>query len=283
MKRVIGRFSFTSETTPPLPSMKQYRVYQAPWLAFYSRDFYRDVAREWRGTGLGYLFMLVALISLMLCVRLHFQSQKAPGEARPFLEQFPEELTITKGIISTKENAPYTFNDPETGKATVIIDTRQEKPPTDLGDVKLFVARTKIAFQKNKYETRVFDLAAIDNLVLTPQKLERWIGIFFKWIATVLFPFVLGGLYFYRCVQALLFSVVTLILLKIFKAELGYGAVLRLTVIAMSAPLLVFEIVRIAGQKLPLAGTLYFFIVLALIFFAAHSQKEQTPPVQDAR
>ena len=251
-------------------------------MAFYSKEFYRDVAWEWRGTGFGYLFILVGFVSLMMCVELHQKTQKLPAEVRPFLEKFPEELTITKGVISTKESLPYIFNDPDTKEPMVIIDTSQEKPPADLGSVKVFVARTKIAFQKSKYETRVFDLSSIDNLVLTPKKLEQWVETFFKWIAAVLFPFVLAWFYFYRIIQALLFSIATVILLKVFKTQLGYGAALRLTVMAMSAPLLVLELVEIASHRVPRAGTIYFFAVLGLIFLAAHAQKEAPPQSQDA-
>ena len=41
--------------------MKQFGLLRAIWLSFYSPELYRDVARNWRGFGLLYLTVLLAL------------------------------------------------------------------------------------------------------------------------------------------------------------------------------------------------------------------------------
>ena len=43
----------------------RYKLFQPLFLSFYSAALYRDVAKRWRGTGLAYLLMLLALSCLI--------------------------------------------------------------------------------------------------------------------------------------------------------------------------------------------------------------------------
>jgi hypothetical protein len=41
--------------------MRRYSIFHPLVLAFYSKPLYQDVGRRWKGTGLGYLLLLLAV------------------------------------------------------------------------------------------------------------------------------------------------------------------------------------------------------------------------------
>ena len=82
--------------------MKQFGPLQAIWMSFYSAELYRDVARNWRGSGLLYLTIVLALCWLPTPVRWFvnlrgFATTEAPKIAR----QFPD-INISNGVMQAR-------------------------------------------------------------------------------------------------------------------------------------------------------------------------------------
>lgn len=50
--------------------MKQYASWQAPFYSFWSKSFYRDVTKNWRGAGYGYLFSLICFTCLFMFINI---------------------------------------------------------------------------------------------------------------------------------------------------------------------------------------------------------------------
>ncbi len=48
--------------------MSKYSPFQIPLLSFYATDLYRDMALNKKGSGFGYLFLLLALCWLLLII-----------------------------------------------------------------------------------------------------------------------------------------------------------------------------------------------------------------------
>ena len=56
-------------------SPRRYGFWQAVGFSFYSRELYRDVKDNWKGTGLGFLFFIWAVVGIPRAVQ--FQSRDA--------------------------------------------------------------------------------------------------------------------------------------------------------------------------------------------------------------
>ncbi|MEI8064427.1 MAG: hypothetical protein WCH84_10225, partial [Verrucomicrobiota bacterium] len=70
--------------------MKKFSVFHPIVFAFFSKELYRGVARNWKGTGFCYLLLLVALSWLPGMLKLHTGINKFATESAPkFVRQIP--------------------------------------------------------------------------------------------------------------------------------------------------------------------------------------------------
>ena len=108
--------------------MREYSLLQAPGLAFFSKDLYRDVAKNWTGLGFGYLLMVLSVSWLFSMGPI---SSELGGffnkEAPELIAQVPE-LVIKGGELSINEPQPYYIVDPASGENAAIIDTTGPVP-----------------------------------------------------------------------------------------------------------------------------------------------------------
>ena len=252
---------------------KQYRIYHIPLLAFFSKELYRDVARNWKGAAFGYLFLLLALCWIPLATSLHqglagFVDREAPK----LVSQIPE-MTITDGEMSIDEPEPYFIRDPDTGAALVVIDTTGQI--TSLADTEAVGLVTKNAgtFEKNAYETRIFSFQDIDHFVLTQGKIYGWLDIVKRFAAPVLYPFCVLGVFVYRILQVLLYAAFGLLIARIVKTELSYDSLLRLSVVAVTPAIIVATLLAMASIHLPMGGLWYFLATMSYLTFGILAAK----------
>ena len=82
------------------------RQWHAPYLCFFSREFYLAVARQWQGSGLGYLFLLLAVVTIPLT----FQVAGVLDQVRNvYMQHVIDELppmSIAQGILSPDVEQP---------------------------------------------------------------------------------------------------------------------------------------------------------------------------------
>ena len=252
---------------------KRFKIYHIPVLAFFSRELYRDVARNWKGTTFGYLFLLLLVCWIPLAMNLHrgvadFVEQEAPK----LVSQIPE-ITITDGEVSIDEPEPYYIRDPDTGAALVVIDTTGEI--SSLADTEAvgLVTKNAVTFEKNAYETRTFSFRDIDYFVLTQGKIYGWLDIVKRFAAPVLYPFCVLGVFVYRILQALLYAAFGLLITRIVKTELSYDSLLRLSVVAVTPAIIVATLLAMASIHLPMGGLWYFLATMSYLTFGILAAK----------
>lgn len=257
---------------------KQYRFYHIPVLAFFSRALYRDVARNWKGTAFGYLFLLLVLCWIPAIMSMHrglaeFVDQEAPK----LVSQIPE-MTITDGEVSIGEPEPYIIRAPDTGEALVVIDTTGQI--TTLADTEAvgLVTKHAVTFEKNAYESRTFSFRDIDHFVLTQEKIYGWLDVGKRFAAPVLYPFCVVGGFIYRVVQALLYAALGLLIARIVKTELSYDSLLRLSVVAVTPAIIVATLLTMAGTRLPMGGLWYFLATMGYLTFGIRAAKPEEEP-----
>jgi hypothetical protein len=84
------------------------------------------------------------------------------------------------------------------------------------------------------------------------------------------FPFSLLFLYIGRILQALFFSLISLIMASIAGITLPYASLLRLTVVAMTPVLLIETVLGSLAISIPGWGWIGFLILLGYLFFAVN-------------
>lgn len=261
--------------------MSKYTIFQIPLLSFYSTDLYRDMALNKKGIGFGYLFLLLAFCWLLIMIAMDNRIDDYFDEYSPgFLAQFPE-ITIQNGKASIREPQPYYIDDPETGRPLAVIDTTGAITSLDQTDAVILLNRERVIFEKNKIETRTFELSEFEDMVIGRELISTWIEATKSYMFIVMYPFALAGSYFYRVIQMLLYAVVGLLFASILKTKLEYSQLLRLSVVAVTPSILIKTLMWISGINLPMSGLLYFGLTMVYLYLGIKATTE-TEPEQEA-
>jgi hypothetical protein len=254
--------------------MAEYSPVRAPLMAWFSGALYRDVARNWTGVSFQYLFVLVAiswLVTMALLWTRMAQLVDRP-DAQAVIRQIPA-ISITSGRLSIDKPSPYFIRDPATGKPVVVIDTSDKPLELEESDERVLVTATRVVARKSAFETREYDLSSISSFRFDQNQVRSWLKALQTWLPPVLFllclPFVFAG----HALQAVVYGAIGLAFSGISKANLTYGALMRLSVTAMTPVIVLSTIQILAGINIPYWSLLAVLVVLVYLFIAVRSSR----------
>jgi hypothetical protein len=257
--------------------MKRYALFQAFWRSFYSKDFYNDVARNWKGVGFLHLLLLVAIVWLFIMIKAQVGlSRFVDIEAPKVVSQLPP-IQITNGRVSVDAPMPYYIKEPSTGLVLFIIDTTGEVDSLDNTEARVLLTKNKLIGKKKSAETRMYDLSGVEDFYLDSAIITKWFSVFKTWFLIAAYPFVVAFVYAYRIVQALLYAAIGLIFASIFKVNLRYAALIRLSVMAVTPAIILNTVVSLTGAHIPYWSLLCFVIAMAYLFFGVKSSRLPEP------
>lgn len=257
--------------------MRRYSVFHPLILSFFSRSLYRDVGKNWRGTGLLYLFFVLALLWIPTMIKGYVGLARfTDTDAREISRQIPP-ITIRNGHASTTVPMPHYITIPRTGETLALIDTRDNTNASNTS-VPLVLTETKLVMNKGGSETRVYDLSGVQNFFVDQTRVEGWLDLLRRWFFPVLYPLALLFSFVFRGIQILIYALIGLLFARMLNANLDYKALMRLAAISITPVLalnLLFEFVPVY-----IPGWLLFGIVieLAYLFFAVKVNAEPDVP-----
>jgi hypothetical protein len=250
-------------------------------LSFFSRDLYRDVAGNWKGAGLLYQLMVIALATLVVAIRLHLGiAEFAAHEAPPVIAQVPT-IRIVRGEVSVNRLTPVTIRNPKSGKAVAIIDTSGKITSLEGTEARLLLTRNQAIVLRRPGFTQVYDLRNINNLQLDRPTLTRWLGMLAGWFAILCSPFILAGLYFGRLLVLLIGSTVLFLVAKGSNRVLDFAASTRLASVALTPATLLEIALDAIGTKPGFWGFLWLLLAGGYLAFAYRSGRGEAPAPGD--
>ena len=250
--------------------MRRYSIVQAIPLSFFSRALYRDVARSWRGIGLAYLVLLVALLTLVVAIRTRVALDGwVRGDAQRMADQIPR-LVIRHRVVEFDRPMPFTIHD-SAGAALVIVDTTGQVVSLDSLAAQVLVTADHVIYRKSAAETRVFDLSAVRDFTLDSTLAKRWLGLLSIWAAPVVAPFVFVGFLLCRLVQQLVVAAIGLLVGRLARVAFDFAASMRLAVVAMTPALILEPALEAIRAKPPGWGLLWPVITLAYLVWAVRA------------
>ena len=250
--------------------MTKHRFWQAPYLSWFSREFYQSVLGSWRGLGLAYLLFFLAIIWLINLVQINpFLTEIKEDYVLPVVEQMPR-LEFDGAEMSTNVETPYVIR--VDGEVVAIVD-----PDADVGavsgitsDVGLVFTRTGVIVTQDGGVPRETPwVAGIDYL--DKERLTAWAGLFESWARALLYPFGLAGSFLFRFVEALVLALVALVIGNTQGRPLTYVQAVRLTVVAVSVAVMVQTFLTVANVSIPAWWFVSFLIVAIYQYFGVTS------------
>ena len=242
-------------------------------LSFHSKELYRDVARKWKGTGLVYLAVLLAICWAAQIVKMQFGlSHFAAGEGAVLVKQIPD-ITISHGEVSTNVETPYLLKD-QNGRDIAIIDLTGQYSSLENTTAKVLLTRDHLSFRDGS-RVRDIDLKELQSFHMDQARAQSWLNFLKTWFAIILY---LGGLVFifiYRVIQALIYALFGMLFAKMMKVAFDYLTLLRLAIVAVTPAIIIDTFHSLLGIHTPLWGLICFLIAMGYLVFALKANAEQ--------
>ena len=250
--------------------MQFYRAWSAPWLAWFSRDFYVDVAKNWRGTGIGYLFLLLCVTSIPMTFQV---GQIIESMANTYLSQVIDKLPplrIEQGKLKTDVQQPFIITLPGQSDPMVVIDTRSNKASEAELQAPLVLLSDRLLVD-NQGDVRSYPFDQIEAYTFDKVQAHAFLDRLIGFVKPIAYLPVLVGEFLYRLMQVLIYAVVGMVFASMLKVRLGYGLLLRLTCMAVTPSILLMTLAGLFGWASAIPGFVLFLIAQGYLFFAVQS------------
>lgn len=218
----------------------QFSRLSAIWSSFHSSDLYRDVALRWKGIGVLYLLLLLAITWLPSGVRWYSGVRNfVATEAPPVVKQLPV-VSIKGGVMTANPPGRHVIKlGTEKGRPVeeggLIIDDTIDTIPEDVRVPTFIVTRRQAAMiQPAKSERRVWTLDQASDMVITPEGVDHFLNSLARWIAPVGYVCAVLGALVFRVLQALLYGAFTTIYASRKSVTLNYATAIRLCAVAVT-------------------------------------------------
>jgi hypothetical protein len=267
----------------------RYSRLQALYLAFYSRDLYRDVARNWTGIGFLYLLLLLGLTWLPSAVRT-FNATKTFAEEKgaAMAQQLPT-VTIRDGTMRANPSGRHELKDPSTGEVFLIIDdTIDDVPPESAADGAVLTRNEFGTFNRRRGERRVWKLGPGLEMEVTAAKAQSFLAGFPYWGAPVMYAGALAGSLAFRLAQVLLYGSLGMFFARRFKAAIDYKDAVRLAAVAITPVVVLRTLIWFLPRepiwyvRWPIAFIITFFVIRFAVRAAAEPEPVVSVPTYPA-
>ena len=285
----------TTKTLNPISS-RLYREWHALFLSWYSRRFYIDVVKRWRGFCLKYMFLLLAIVSLPLAIKytILLNEYTYNDLLEPFL-RLPV-MEVHQGKAQFVGSMPYVVKDKQ-GRVRILIDPHGSVDQFNSQYPHLVALFTERAcyfrepaspFELNGFkgplelDSHLIDTFSFATLPDGQLSLSDWLknsGILAikNSLLMGVYPTIISG--FWGFIMTLM-VVLTLLgqaaSLIIFRYRLRFKPAFRMMVVASTCSMMLFFILNLLGYHAKLIHLTCSLISLTYFCFGVHAVKSDS-------
>lgn len=230
--------------------MKKYHIFESLFLSFYSKPFYREVAQTWKGLGLLYLLLVLAICWLPFSYDFHrflnqFSSEFLPG----IVEQMPT-MTISKGKLSIDKPSPYTIKLPGSSSGFMVFDTSISGSVSSL-PADILLTQDKLIFNSRMWggdsKATIYPLSKLNDGTITRAQFREGTNKLVYLSSILMYPLSVIFSFLYRLAQAALLGFIGLLFAYLFQVTLTYKTAVRLSVVALAPMLFITTLIEYFG------------------------------------
>lgn len=254
--------------------MRQYGMFKAFFMSFYSKDLYRDVVKTWGGYAILYLLLLVVISWVPIIVEMQLAlNQVYAQDSDKFVQQIPV-LTIANGKISTPEKHPYIIKLIDNDKDRLaVIDTTGKYKTLEEAQATMLITETEVITQTKPDEVRINTIPANLDVKLYPQVINGYIKKYLGYSWILLFPlFVLLG-FIYRFIEVIIYSVFGKIMSSMTHTILSYGQIMQIMMVALTPAIVACTVFSAFNVHFPYQELFYFALAMAYLLLGIKANK----------
>ena len=248
------------------------------WRSATSFRFYKEIAFQKVSKSIGYFFLFILLITLVLSMKFSNALIQGMGEVSKELGDRLPEIRIEDGIVSTDAQEPFTIEEKDfifvidtTGRITAIDPSYKQG---------ILLTKKKLFYKQSEIETREYDLSKIKSFTVNKEAMERWKKTFSRFA----FPILLISLFSYfvvvKLIQIFLFSLIALIANTTTKANLKYENLFNISLFALTPPVLLATIFTLAGLWIPPFWSIFLYVAIYIVFLGGGIRSCKSPIIE---
>jgi hypothetical protein len=261
---------------------KPYSILVAPIVMFTSGKFYRDIYYESKGTGFGYLLLLLAVSVIFYSITINTAINKVIVQDVPgIVKQIPH-ITIDKGKASIDRQQPYYINDPDTHKPLIILDTTGAINSLENSPAIGLLKENEMLFKHSEVETRSYSFESIEHFELTQAKTNHWLDLIKKYLVIALYPFIVFAFFVMYIIKVLIYALIGLLFALLLKTKRDYLALMRMSVVAVTPVIIIKTIIDLSSVSMPMPRLSFFILAMIFLFFGVRAASLNRQPAAEA-
>ncbi|MBX9569726.1 MAG: DUF1189 domain-containing protein [Candidatus Obscuribacterales bacterium] len=239
----------------------EYSIYQAPIYSFYSKDFYRSVGRNGKGTGFLYLSALffACWTAIIIAMYVHMVVLIEAPVVTELVQKLPD-MTFRNGSMSINKPSPYEME--VSGKKIVFDTSGKYKAVEEIEGADALITEEKISFSEQGWREPTTFKGLVTDYTLKAADIKPFLKDISLKIAGI--GFVLGlPVFFGHLFLALIYAGVAMIV----NSKPGFETALRMAISAMTPGILLSTLLAILWVNFPGQGLITVPITLGLLVY----------------
>jgi hypothetical protein len=242
------------------------------YLAFYSKHTYIRAAREWKGVGYGYLFVMIFLSTMCIGIWVHTWTNVAIGQIEKLiLPQLPT-MTFKEGHLTIDKELPYVIA--VSGKNIVRFDKTDVQPDDPADFAPLIVGETGCAhYVRGHGLVREWIYKKIFSAIIEPFGIAKYIAFLKTWFGLIVTAVLLPIHFGFVATQTLLLGLIGRVFTGTMNFILSYSKLVRISVVAVTPGVVLGTILIVTNQFFPLWLGIYSVMAAVYLFYGVYSNK----------
>lgn len=254
---------------------RQFTIFHAPLLSFFSSELYRDVAYRWKGYGIAYLCILTLFFIMPETIQVQKDLNEYVDTVSPkIISQFPE-LQIKAGILHMNAPSPHKIYYKDEKKPLIIIDTSKTYQSEKDANVLIYLTEKTIFFKRMENDYVSVELSKFDDIVITHETLAKWVQMFKQTFVFFFTPLIYFFSLLYFLAQVILCASLGLLISRKICPELNYSQLMRLSAISFTPPVILLMLHTILEIEFAYSGPVTLFFALCYLYFGLRSASEK--------
>jgi hypothetical protein len=234
-----------------------------PFLAFFSQDLYAGVATQWKGSGLLYLFFVVAFAWTVTCLAVAYSVNVAVQDKtlQGIVKQLPL-MDFTGGRLSIDKPLPYRIIDPSSH--IVMVEFVKEHPMT-VSDTEapIIVTQDYVLAKDQKEPINLADInSAYPGLKFSGADLAQLLDGAAATFTVILFVVGVLPVFIGHIFALLIYALLQSGFISMLGNKVEYSTAMRLAAVAMTPSILIASVLMALSPMVPAINILFKYMSL---------------------
>lgn len=263
------------QTKPP-PEARFSQLHGLWKAVLFDRVFMKDVIYRWKGAGLIYLHLVVAIIWIPLTAQAEWKLHSfVEDEAATWVQGMPS-VTVQDGTVYTnikREAMPWSWTPGGETEPLLVIDTTGELSSLEGRDEAVLLTKTALVTEDGPVPLDAVPFFYVDD-ELTLMMLDTAV----LWFPVLYYLCAFLVSVTWRCLQACFYGLIAMAMARFDSDTVGYAAGMRIAAMAITGVLYLDMVVSLLPWDIPGWGLVAFGLACAYMWWGVKVAKEGPPP-----